>query len=97
MKKKKTEWSKKLLTALFINFFLLEIFICGVTCYSFKLAFAIGQTPDYTPLVTLITAVIGETLSYGIYCAKAKAENVQGGIVYEKARQAQENEEDKDI
>ena len=92
--KKKTEWSKKLLTILFINFFLLEIFILGITCYSFNLGFAIGQMPDYTPLIALITAVIGETLSYGIYCAKAKAENTQGGIKYDTVMRNLENDEE---
>lgn len=92
--KKKLEWSKKLLIILFINFFLLEIFIFGITCYSFNLGFAIGQMPDYTPLITLITAVIGETLSYGMYCAKAKAENTVGGIKYDTAMKDLESEEE---
>jgi hypothetical protein len=41
--------------------------------------------PDFTPLITLLGSVIGETLSFGIYCAKSKAENTKGGIVYETA------------
>jgi MFS family permease len=34
----------------------------------------------------LIGAVIGETISYGIYSAKSKAENTEGGVVFEKAK-----------
>lgn len=83
--KKKVEWSKKLLVILFINFFLLEAFIGWVTYYSFRLSFSIGMMPDFTPLITLIGAVVGQTVSYGIYCAKAKAENTQGGVVYDLA------------
>jgi len=85
--KKKAPFSKILLIILFINFFLLEIFTGWVTIYSFSLAFSIEEMPDFTPLITLIGAVIGETLSYGIYIAKSKAENTQGGIVYEAAMQ----------
>ncbi len=83
---KKPSWSKLLLLFLFINFTILEIFVGWVTIHSFTLAFTYGTTPDFTPLITLIGAVIGETLSYGIYSAKSKAENTQGGIVYESAR-----------
>lgn len=76
-------WSKMLLLFLFLNFTALEIFIGYVTIQSFALAFAVGVMPDFTPLVTLIGLVAGETISYGVYCAKSKAENSQGGIVYD--------------
>ena len=61
----------------------MEIFIGWVTIKSFALADMIGMYPDFTPLITLIGAVIGETLSYGIYCVKSKAENTKDGIVYQ--------------
>ena len=78
-------WGKMLLVFLFINFTLLEFFIGWVTLQSFSLAFAIGMSPDLTPLVTLIGLVAGETISYGAYCAKSKAENIEGGIVHDTA------------
>lgn len=81
--KSKISFSKKLMIFLFINFTILEIFTGWVTAYSFALAFATGIGPDFTPLVTLLGAVIGETVSYAIYCAKSKAENTSGGIIYE--------------
>ena len=85
-------WSKILLILLFINFTLLEIFIGWVTIQSFQLAFATGGSPDFTPLVTLISLVVGETISYGIYSAKSKAENVEGGIIYESTMLKLKNE-----
>ena len=78
-------WGKMLLIILFINFTILEIFIGWVTVKSFSLALATNMMPDFTPLITLIGAVIGQTLSYGIYSSKSKAENTKGGIVYETA------------
>ena len=85
-------WSKLLLILLFINFTLLEIFIGWVTVQSFQLAFMTGGGPDFPPLVTLISLVIGETIGYGIYCAKSKAENTEGGIVYDTAMYKLKNE-----
>lgn len=92
---KKFSWSKILLILLFINFFALEIFICGITIYSLSIAAIIAVMPDFTPLITLIGAVIGQTISYGIYIAKSKAENTKDGIIYETAMynlQQEENE-----
>lgn len=89
--KHKLSYSKFLLIFLFINFTLLEIFVGFVTVYSFSFALALGVLPDFTPLITLISAVVGETLSYGIYAAKSKAENTEGGIVYDSAKWEREN------
>lgn len=84
-KKNKMPWSKKLLIMLFVNFFAIEGFIMWITIHSMGLALAIGAMPDYSPLITFTGAVVGETVAYGIYCAKAKAENVKGGITYDLA------------
>ena len=78
-------WSKLLLVFLFFNFTILEIFIGWVTIKSFSVALSINAMPDFTPLITLISAVIGQTLSYGIYASKSKAENTKDGIIYETA------------
>lgn len=77
--------SKMLIIFLFINFLILEIFTGWVTINSFTLAYAIGTMPDFTPLITLLGAIVGQTLSYWIYSSKAKAENTKNGIVYETA------------
>lgn len=95
-KKTKLAFGKWLMIFLFVNFTLLELFTCGITLYSFSLAFAIGVMPDFTPLITLLGSVIGETLSFGIYCAKSKAENTQGGIIYETALKKLKDEEEEE-
>lgn len=77
--------SKIFASFLFINFTILEIFIGWVTIKTFSLALSIGVMPDFTPLVTLISAVIGQTFSYGIYAFKSKAENTKDGIIFESA------------
>ena len=88
-------WSKMLLVFLLFNFTVLEFFIGYVTIQSFALAFAVGVMPDFTPLVTLIGLVAGETISYIVYCAKSKAENVHGGIVYDLAITEKQKEDAK--
>ena len=90
--KNKPSWSKVLLLLLFINFFVIEFFIGWVTVQSFSLAFDLGINPDFSPLLALIGAVISETISYGIYCAKSKAENTKGGVVYDLAMKDQDDE-----
>ena len=92
--KSKLAFGKWLMIFLFINFTLLELFTCAITVYSFSLAFAIGMMPDFTPLITLLGSVIGETLSFGIYCAKSKAENTKGGIVYETTLKKLDNDDE---
>lgn len=92
-------WSKLLLLLLFINFTILEIFIGWVTIQSFSLAYITGGNPDFTPLITLISLVLSQTISYGIYSAKSKVENTSGGIIYDLAihnldNQNQEEKED---
>lgn len=91
-KKKEISFSKKMHTILLINSFILELIVIFVTYQSFKLAFITGGTPDLTPLVALIGIIIGQTVEYGIYSNKSKAENTQGGITFELAMR--ENEED---
>lgn len=95
--KNKLAFGKLLMIFLFINFTFLELFTCAITIYSFSLAFAIGMMPDFTPLITLLGSVIGETLSFGIYCAKSKAENTKGGIVYETALREYDNNDDESV
>ena len=88
--------SKIFLIFLFLNFTALEIFTGYVTVQSLIIANMTGLMPDFTPLVTLLGAVIGETISYGIYSLKAKAENVQGGIVRDLAIRNYEMNQDND-
>ena len=85
--KKKYPFSKLLLIFLFVNFTILELFTGWVTIQSFTLAYTKEVMPDLTPLITLIGAIVGQTISYGVYAAKSKAENTAGGITYDLAMQ----------
>ena len=85
IKKKKISTSKILITFLFINCTIIEIFTGYVTLKSFNLAYTIGYGVDFSPLVTLIGAVVGEVIGFAIYSIKSSKENSQGGIVYELA------------
>lgn len=84
-KETKTPYSKKALNILLFNSFLIELGIAYVTYSSVKLALLTGAALEFGPLMALIPIIIGQTVSYAIYSNKAKAENTQGGIVYESA------------
>lgn len=82
--KKKLPTSKLLVFFLFLNCSIIELFTMFVTLQSLFLAQQNGMMPDFTPLVTLIGAVVGEIIGFAVYALKAKAENVAGGIEYER-------------
>lgn len=44
------------------------------------------EMQDISGLYALITAVVGETMSFLIYALKSTKENTEGGIVYEKMK-----------
>lgn len=77
--------SKLLILFLFINCTLIEIFTGWATIKMLTIAMVTGLPIDFTPLVTLIGAVVGEVIGFAVYCAKAIKENTIGGIVYDKA------------
>lgn len=81
----KLSTSKMLILFLFINCTLIELFTGWVTVKSFDLSTMTMLSPDFTPLVTLIGAVVGEVIGFAIYALKSARENTTGGIVYETA------------
>lgn len=81
----KLSMSKKALIFLFINCTMIEIFTGWVTIRNFDLAFAMGIMPDYTPLVALIGAIVGEVIGLASYYVKSTKENTRGGITFESA------------
>lgn len=83
--KKKLSTSKLLIALLFINCTLIELFTGYITLKSFDLASMTFMMPDFTPLTTLIGAVVGEVIGFAIYAIKSAKENTAGGIVYETA------------
>ena len=87
--------SKLLILFLFINCTLIELFTGWVTIKSIDLATLTMVGPDFTPLVTLIGAVVSEVIGFAIYAIKSAKENTEGGIVYETtmAKLQQEDEE----
>ena len=94
MKKKllgKVSTSKLLITFLFVNCTAIEIFTGWTTVKSFELAHELMISPDLTPLVALIGAVVGEVIGYAVYSAKATKENTVGGIVYDQAIHSHNN------
>ncbi len=93
--KKKMSTSKKLILFLFINCTVIELFTLFITLFSFPLAAAIGVLPDFSPLTTLIGAVVAETIGFAIYSLKAMKENTVGGITYDMAMR--EGGEENDI
>ena len=87
--------SKLLILFLFINCTLIELFTGWVTINSLDLATLTMVSPDFTPLVTLIGAVVSEVIGFAIYAIKSAKENTEGGIIYETtmAKLQQEDEE----
>ena len=82
---KKISTTKILISFLFINCTLLELFTGWVTVENLILARDFGVAIDFTPLVTLIGIVLGEVFGFAVYAAKATKENTCGGIQYETA------------
>lgn len=61
------------------------IFTSFITIKEFSLAYTLGVMPDFTPLVTMIGAILGATIDVAAYFAKSAKENTKGGITYEAA------------
>ena len=81
---KKMSTTKKFMLFLFINCTLIELFTGWVTVQNLILAREMGILLDFTPLVTLIGAIVGEVFSFAVYAAKSTKENTKGGIIYEQ-------------
>lgn len=97
LKKKKTNkltMSKKLMIFLFLNCTIVEIFTGYITLLDLRLAYSLGIMPDFSPLVTLIGAVVGEVIGLATYFAKSTKENTEGGIIYYNATQGKINDDD---
>lgn len=81
----KISTSKLLILFLFINCTIIELFTGFVTLKSLDLTTLTMANPDFTPLVTLIGAVVSEVVGYAVYALKSAKENTAGGIIYETA------------
>ena len=93
-KQKKISTSNLLILFMFLNCTAIEIFTGWVTIQSIALVSTTMMMPDFSPLVTLIGAVVSEVIGFAIYSIKATKENTKGGIVYDTAMKEYEMEED---
>ena len=50
-----------------------------------------GNPMDFSPLVTLIGAVVTEVIGFAVYAVKATKENTANGITYMMAQQSLNN------
>lgn len=92
--KSKLTTTKLLVLFLFINCTLIELFTGWATIQSIQLALQTGLAPDFTPLVALIGAVVGEVIGFAVYAVKSTKENTAGGIIYDCAMQNNDNNTD---
>lgn len=83
--KSKLTTTKLLILFLFTNCTIIELFTGWTVIQSIRLALQTGIAPDFTPLVTLIGAVVGEVIGFAVYAAKSVKENTVGGIIYDSA------------
>lgn len=81
----KLSTSKILMYFLFLNCTAIEIFTGIVTIINLNIARETGINPDLTPLVTLVSTGVTQTIGFAIYSIKAAKQNCKGGIVYEQA------------
>ena len=93
---KKLSTSKLLILFLFINCTLIEVFTGWAMIKMLAIALATGLTIDFTPLVALIGAVVGEVFGYAVYSLKAMKENTVGGLVYDSALRELENSQEEE-
>lgn len=98
--KKKLRFSKKIPTSklligfLFVNCTIVEIFTGWVTVKSLNMSFMTGNPVDFSPLVTLVGAVVTEVMGFAVYAVKATKENTVNGITYMAAQQSFLNDND---
>lgn len=82
----KPSTTKLIVFFLFLNCTAVEIFTGWATWKSLQISELLGTYADFTPLVTLIGAIVGEVVGLAVYAVKSKAENTEGGVTYLKAQ-----------
>lgn len=76
--------TKLLIFFLFVNCTIIEIFTGWATIQSLNNSLITGQYADFSPLIALIGAVVGEVMGFAIYAVKSTKENTAGGIIYDQ-------------
>lgn len=90
-KPKKMSTTKLLVGFLFVNCTIVELFTGWATAQSLKISYMTGNPMDFSPLVTLIGAVVTEVMGFAVYAVKATKENTANGITYMMAQQSLNN------
>lgn len=85
--------SKKIILFLFINCTLIELFTGYITIMDLNIAKTTGIV-DFSPMIALITAVVGEVIGFAVYAVKSMKENTQGGITYQAMMNEFEQQEE---
>lgn len=85
--------SKKLIIFLFANCSVIEFFTGWTMVKMLKIAEFSGVL-DFTPLVALIGAIVGEVIGFAVYSLKAAKENSINGITYELAMRELSDEDE---
>lgn len=96
-KPKKMSTTKLLVGFLFVNCTIVELFTGWATAQSLKISYITGNPMDFSPLVTLIGAVVTEVMGFAVYAVKATKENTANGITYMMAQQSLSNNENDPI
>lgn len=81
--KRKISTTKLLIAFLFINCTLIELFTGWAIIQSIQLAAIMAISPDFSPLIALIGAIVSEVMGFAIYAIKSTKENTKNGIVFE--------------
>lgn len=81
-----------MITYLFLNCTLIEIFTMIILLWSLSISAATGLSADMTPLTALISTVVGEVIAFGIYAYKSAKENTKGGTTYLRMEHEFEND-----
>lgn len=89
----KLSMSKKIILFLFINCTLIELFTGYITIMDLNIAKTTGMV-DFSPMIALITAVVGEVIGFAVYAVKSMKENTQGGITYQAMMNEFEQQEE---
>lgn len=91
-KKKKIETSKLVLWFMLILLLSIILFTGYVTLMMMNIAANTSSMMDFTPLVALISAIVGQVIVTLGYFIKSSAENREGGVTYLNAQYSLEND-----
>lgn len=90
-KYKRQETSKLVLWFMLFLLLAIVVFTGYATLHMMTVVTLIGGALDFTPLVALISAIVGQVIITLGYFAKSTKENSEGGVTYLAAQNQMEN------